>query len=293
MNYDVLVVGSGPAGLAAAVAARGRDKSVLVVGNPWQESPLARAERIDNYLGLPGVNGRELMEHFSAHAQRVGVEFHTGRVVAVMAWEGFALTAGSEVFQGRTLVLAPGVARLAKYPGEAELLGRGVSYCATCDGMLYRGRAVTVVGRSKDAPQEANYLKSLGCQVVYVAARRPAALDGDIPFIQANRREITGAQTVTALVADGTPIPCSGVFILRDAVAPTALLPQLETREGAIRVDRSMSTSVPGVFAAGDCTGGPLQVSKAVGEGLVAALSAAEYLDRRGSEPPAGASGGT
>ena len=70
MNYDVLVVGSGPAGLAAAVAARGRDKSVLVVGNPWQESPLARAERIDNYLGLPGVNGRELMEHFSAHAQR-------------------------------------------------------------------------------------------------------------------------------------------------------------------------------------------------------------------------------
>ena len=135
MNYDVLVVGSGPAGLAAAVAARGRDKSVLVVGNPWQESPLARAERIDNYLGLPGVNGRELMEHFSAHAQRVGVEFHTGRVVAVMAWEGFALTAGSEVFQGRTLVLAPGVARLAKYPGEAELLGRGVNGNTT-GGML-------------------------------------------------------------------------------------------------------------------------------------------------------------
>ena len=168
-----------------------------------------------------------------------------------------------------------------------------MSYCATCDGMLYRGRPVAVVGRSGDAPREASYLKSLGCQVVYVAARRPDALDGDIPFIQANRLEITGAQTVTALVADGTPIPCSGVFILRDAVAPTDLLPQLETREGAIRVDRSMSTSVPGVFAAGDCTGGPLQVSKAVGEGLVAALSAAEYLDRRGSEPPAGASGGT
>ena len=105
MNYDVLVVGSGPAGLAAAVAARGRDKSVLVVGNPWQESPLARAERIDNYLGLPGVNGRELMEHFSAHAQRVGVEFHTGRVVAVMAWEGFALTAGSEVFPARFMLV--------------------------------------------------------------------------------------------------------------------------------------------------------------------------------------------
>ncbi len=288
MNYDVLVVGSGPAGLAAAVAARGRDKSVLVVGNPWQESPLARAERIDNYLGLPGVNGRELMEHFSAHAQRVGVEFHTGRVVAVMAWEGFALTAGSEVFQGRTLVLAPGVARLAKYPGEAELLGRGVSYCATCDGMLYRGKPVAVVGRSGDAPREAAYLKSLGCQVVYVAPKRPTALEPDIPFIQANRLEIAGAQTVTTLVAAGAPIPCSGVCILRAAVAPTDLLPQLETLGGSIRVDRSMATSIPGVFAAGDCTGGPLQVSKAVGEGLIAALSAAEFLDRRGAESPAG-----
>ena len=266
MNYDVLVVGSGPAGLAAAVAARGRDKSVLVVGNPWQESPLARAERIDNYLGLPGVNGRELMEHFSAHAQRVGVEFHTGRVVAVMAWEGFALTAGSEVFQGRTLVLAPGVARLAKYPGEAELLGRGVSYCATCDGMLYRGRAVTVVGRSKDAPQE------------------PKGLDREIPFVRAGKLEVRGTDRVSALVADGAELPCEGVFILRDALAPTDLLPDLELRNGAIAVDREMATSLPGVFAAGDCTGGPLQVAKAVGEGHTAGLSAAEYVDRKRNE---------
>ena len=284
MNYDVLVVGSGPAGLAAAVAARGRDKSVLVVGNPWQESPLARAERIDNYLGLPGVNGRELMEHFSAHAQRVGVEFHTGRVVAVMAWEGFALTAGSEVFQGRTLVLAPGVARLAKYPGEAELLGRGVSYCATCDGMLYRGRAVTVVGRSKDAPQEANYLRSLGCQVVYVSPQEPKGLDREIPFVRAGKLEVRGTDRVSALVADGAELPCEGVFILRDALAPTDLLPDLELRNGAIAVDREMATSLPGVFAAGDCTGGPLQVAKAVGEGHTAGLSAAEYVDRKRNE---------
>lgn len=281
MNYDVLVVGSGPAGLAAAVAARGRDKSVLVVGNPWQESPLARAERIDNYLGLPGVNGRELMEHFSAHAQRVGVEFHTGRVVAVMAWEGFALTAGSEVFQGRTLVLAPGVARLAKYPGEAELLGRGVSYCATCDGMLYRGKPVIVVGRSPDAPLEANYLKSLGCQVTYVAGQRPEGLDGDVPFVQGSRLAVIGEQAVTALEVDGAKLPCAGVFILRQAVAPTDLLPQLETDGGTIRVDRTMATNLPGVFAAGDCTGGPLQVAKAVGEGHVAALSACAWLEEQ------------
>ncbi len=288
MRYDIIVLGGGPAGLSAAVAARGRNKSVLVVGNRWQDSPLARAERVDNYLGLPGVTGMELLEQFRRHAEELGADFVLGRVISLMAWNGFHLTVGSELYEGETLVLAPGVVRQAKYPGEAEYLGRGVSYCATCDGMLYRGKPVAVVGRSGDAPREAAYLKSLGCQVVYVAPKRPTALEPDIPFLQANRLEIAGAQTVTTLVADGAPIPCSGVFILRDAVAPTDLLPQLETLGGSIRVDRSMATSIPGVFAAGDCTGGPLQVSKAVGEGLIAALSAAEFLDRRGAESPAG-----
>ena len=288
MRYDIIVLGGGPAGLSAAVAARGRNKSVLVVGNRWQDSPLARAERVDNYLGLPGVTGMELLEQFRRHAEELGADFVLGRVISLMAWNGFHLTVGSELYEGETLVLAPGVVRQAKYPGEAEYLGRGVSYCATCDGMLYRGKPVAVVGRSGDAPREAAYLKSLGCQVVYVAPKRPTALEPDIPFIQANRLEIAGAQTVTTLVADGAPIPCSGVFILRDAVAPTDLLPQLETLGGSIRVDRSMATSIPGVFAAGDCTGGPLQVSKAVGEGLIAALSAAEFVDRRGAESPAG-----
>ena len=197
-----------------------------------------------------------------------------------MAWEGFHLTVGNELYEGSSLILAPGVVRQAKYPGEMEYLGRGVSYCATCDGMLYRGKPVVVVGRSKDAPREAAYLKELGCQVVYVAARRPEQLDPVIPFVQANRLEVEGEQTVTGLRADGSLLPCSGIFILREAVAPTDLLPGLETENGAIRVDRRMATSIPGVFAAGDCTGEPLQVSKAVGEGLTAALSAAEYLDQ-------------
>ena len=190
-----------------------------------------------------------------------------------MAWEGFHLTVGNELYEGSSLILAPGVVRQAKYPGEMEYLGRGVSYCATCDGMLYRGRPVVVAGRSKEAPREAAYLKELGCQVVYVAPRRPEQLDPAIPFVQANRLEVEGEQTVTGLRADGALLPCSGIFILREAVAPTDLLPGLETENGAIRVDRRM-------FAAGDCTGEPLQVSKAVGEGLTAALSAAEYLDQ-------------
>ena len=145
--YDILVLGAGPAGLAAAVAARGRDKSVLVIGNRWQDSPLAKAERVDNYLGLPGRTGMELLEEYHRHAEEAKAEFVTGKALSLLVWNGFSVTVGSQVYQGRALVLAPGVVRQAKYPGEGEYLGRGVSYCATCDGMLYRNRPVVVVGR--------------------------------------------------------------------------------------------------------------------------------------------------
>ena len=279
MTYNIIILGSGPAGLAAAIAARGRDKSVLVIGNPWRDSPLAKAERVDNYPGLPGRTGLELLEELFRHAQALDVEFVVGKALSLLAWNGFSLTVGSQVYQGRALILAPGAVRAAKYPGEAEYLGRGVSYCATCDGMLYRNRPVTVVGLAPDAPQEANYLRSLGCQVVYVSPRQPQGLDETIPYVKAGKLAIKGEQTVTGLEADGALLPCAGVFILRRVVAPVDLLPTLATEEGVIKVDRRMASNIPGVFAAGDCTGGPLQVSKAVGEGHVAALSACEYLD--------------
>ena len=281
MNYDLIVLGGGPAGLAAAVAARGRGKSVLVAGKRWQLSPLAKAERIDNYLGLPGLSGHALLEAFYRHAEDAGVEFVSGRAASLMAFRGFAVTVGSDVYQGSALVLAPGVVRQAKFPGEEAFLGRGVSYCATCDGMLYRGRDVVVAGRTADAPEEAKYLKSIGCNVTYTAPKKPEGLPDDVPFVAANRVEIRGGASVDAAVLDGTEVPCACVFVLRDALAPTDLLPQLELDGGYIRVGLEMSTSVPGVYACGDCTGVPLQVAKAVGEGHVAGLSACEYIDRQ------------
>ena len=279
--FDVLIIGSGPAGVSAALTARQRGKSALIISTSMEDSPLYRAELVDNYPGFPAATGAQLVEAFTRHAEASGVKFARGRALAAADMGGvFGVSVGSDFVQGRSLVIAGGLTRAKPYPGEAEYLGRGVSYCATCDGMLYRGRPVVVAGRSKEAPREAAYLKELGCQVVYVAPRRPEQLDPAIPFVQANRLEVEGEQTVTGLRADGALLPCSGIFILREAVAPTDLLPGLETENGAIRVDRRMATSIPGVFAAGDCTGEPLQVSKAVGEGLTAALSAAEYLDQ-------------
>lgn len=278
MQYDCIVIGGGPAGLSAALQLRKRNRSVLVISNPAEQNPLARAERIDNYLGLPGLTGAELMERFHNHAVEMGTEFLTGKVLSAMPYEGWMLTVSSEVYQAKTLILASGVARAQKLPGERELLGRGVSYCATCDGMLYRNKPVVVVGRSSDAPQEANYLADIGCQVTYVSPKRPEGLAEGIPFVRGGRLEIRGGMSVEALSVDGEALPCQAVFVLRESVAPVDLFPGLETEDGYLKVNRRMETSLPGVFAAGDCTGKPLQISKAVGEGLVAGDSADGFL---------------
>jgi thioredoxin reductase (NADPH) len=285
MRYDALIIGAGPAGLSAAITLRRRNRSVLVLSNPISRNPLYRAEQIDNYLGMPGLTGEQMMEQFLDHAISQGVELKTGRVLSAMPFEGWMLTVGSEIYEGKTLIIATGVARGQKYPGEQALLGRGVSYCATCDGMLYRNKPVVVVGRSADAPLEANYLADIGCQVTYVSPARPEGLRQDIPYIKGGRLEIQGENAVEAVLVDGAAVPCQGVFILREAVAPVDLLPDLEQEDGYIKVNRRMETSLPGVFAAGDCTGKPLQVAKAVGEGQLAGEAADRWLESKEAAP--------
>lgn len=281
MPYDIAVVGGGPAGLSAAINARARGKTVLVVSNDYRENPLYRAERVDNYLGMPGMTGAELLDAYQEHAQSMGVDFRAGRVLNIMPVEGTCyLGIGSEMETAKAVVLATGVVRGRKLPGEMSYLGRGVSYCATCDGMLYRGKPVIVVGMAPDAAEEANFLQGIGCQVTYVSAKEPKGLVPAIPYVKSGRMEIVGEDAVTALRVNDTEIPTQCVFLLRSAMPPTDLLPDLDLEEGYITVDRQMRTNLPGIFAAGDCTGLPLQLSKAVGEGLVAGQATAEYVDQ-------------
>ena len=282
MPYDIAVVGGGPAGLSAAINARARGKSVVVVGNDYRESPLYRAERVDNYLGMPGMTGAQLLEAYRRHAESMEVDFHAGRVLNIMQLEGTCyLSIGSEMETAKAVVLATGVVRGKKLPGEVKYLGRGVSYCATCDGMLYRGKPVVVVGMAPDAPEEANFLQGIGCQVTYVSARAPEGLVPAIPYVKSGRLEIVGEDGVTALRVGDTELPAQCVFLHRSAMPPTDLLPDLALEEnGYITVNRQMGTNLPGIFAAGDCTGLPLQLSKATGEGLVAGQAAAEYVDQ-------------
>ena len=271
--FDVLVIGSGPAGVSAALTARHRGKSALIITTAPEDSPLCKAEHVDNYPGLPAATGAELIAAFVAHAEKSGVKFARGRALAVADLGGtFGVSVGADFVQGRSVVLACGLTRAKPYPGEAEFLGRGVSYCATCDGMLYRNKDVAVIGLSADAPEEAEFLRGIGCRVEYFDAKR------------ARRYEIKGAERVTTLTADGADYPVDCVFILRSGLAPDSLLPGLELDGAHIKVDADMATSVSGVYAAGDCTGAPYQVAKAAGDGNVAGLSACKYVEQKTKE---------
>ena len=264
--YDLAIVGGGPAGLAAAIHGRARDKSVLVVSNEPLASPLCKAERVDNYPGMPRTSGRTIVETMLEQARDLGVEVRLGRVLNILSMGDTSyLGIGSDMEQARAVILATGVVRTAKLPGEAELLGRGVSYCATCDGMLYRGKPIVVAGNAPNFREEVEFLQGIGCQVTEVG------LGG---------LKILGENQVEAVESKGERIPCAGVFLLRTAVAPTDLLPGLALEDGHISVDRYMRTNVKGIYAAGDCTGAPLQIAKAVGEGQMAAHTAVTELDR-------------
>lgn len=258
MKYDLLVVGGGPAGLTAAIHARARNRSVLVVTNDPTASPLCKASEIDNYPGLPHVSGLELVERMAQQAVGLGAEIRHGRVLNLMPLGDTVMASiGMEVVEASAAILAVGVARAVPLKGEERLLGRGVSYCATCDGMFYRSRPIVVAGNAPDLEEETEYLRSIGCQVTEA---RLAGL------------EILGEDQVTGVrLFNGAEIPCDGVFLLRSSIAPTQMAPGLELEEGYIKVDSRMATNLPRIYAAGDCTGQPLQLAKAVGQGQLAA----------------------
>ena len=274
--YDIAVIGAGPAGYSAAINARKREKSVIVIGQNtgW----LSRAESIENYPGMPGVSGCQMLCAMADQAKSMGAQLRGGVVHQVLSMgESFALSLGADFVEARKVILATGARQPKLLAGEERLLGRGVSYCGTCDGMLYRGKNVAVIGEGAEAVPEANFLMSL-CQSVTYFGRADDALDSRIQVREEKVSEIRGDMRAQALVAGGEEMPFDGVFIFREAMALSSLLPGLEMDGAFIRVDRQMHTSMAGVFAAGDCTGLPLQVAKAVGEGCIAALCACQEL---------------
>lgn len=267
---DIIIIGGGPAGVSAALTAKNRGKSVKLITNSPEQNNLWKAKLVENYPGLPNISGQELLEIFGKQLADAGIERISARALnALSMGESFSVSCGQDYYDAKALILAVGITQQASYPGEQEFLGRGVSYCATCDGMLYRGKKVAVIGLNEEAESEASFLRSIGCEVEFFDKTR------------AKKYEIRGDEVVTALVADNQSYPVNGVFILRSTIAPSSFLAGLESENGHIVTDADMKTAVQGVFVAGDCVGRPYQIARAVGQGNTAALSACEYLDKK------------
>jgi thioredoxin reductase (NADPH) len=283
---DIVIIGAGPAGLSAAINARARGKSVRVLSN--LNNNLEKTEQINNHLGFIGATGQEMMSSFREHAKSMGIETEIGKVTNILPLkEQFVLSFSNDIVSAKAVILSFGIAKGKEIPGETSFLGNGVSYCATCDGMLYRGKEVVVLGAADNAVEEASFLHSIGAKVTFVASKeRSQELNEAITYIKGSILEIKGQERVNQVMVkptgtDAMELITEGVFLLRNSIAPTSLVPDIATENGYISVNQSMETNIAGLYACGDCTGGLLQVSKAVGEGLIAAQQAAKWLDSK------------
>ena len=282
MRYDAAIIGTGPAGVSAALNLKIHEKRFVWIGSGSLSEKIGRAERISNYPGFIDADGAQLSAAFRAHVEAMGIGIAEAMVSAVYPTDdGYALAAGTDFYEARALVLATGAAMRGTLPGEQGLVGRGVSYCATCDGGLYRGRTVAVICANPRFEHEAAFLAGLAAKVYFFPTYAGAGDPGENVEMPAARvAAVLGEDRVRGVrLTDGTELAVDGLFCLRDAIALASLLPGLETRDGHIVVDRAMATNLPGVFAAGDCTGRPYQYAKAVGEGNVAAHSVINYLE--------------
>jgi len=283
MRYDIAIIGTGPAGVSAALTAKNRNKSILLLGSGKMSEKVAKAHEIRNYPGLPFVKGADLAAAFRDQLDRMEIGITEKRVGAVYAMgDYFALQVGEDMAEATAVILATGVVQAKPLPGEESYLGRGVSYCATCDAPLYRGRTAAVIGYSPREEAEAAFLSEVCSRVLYFPQyKEETALPDSVEVIRETPEEIRKTESGMAVKTAGGEHPADGVFVLREAVAPGQLVPGLETEGAHVKVNRRMETNLPGVFACGDITGTPYQYVKAAGEGNVAAISAAAYIDRQ------------
>lgn len=279
----IVIVGSGPAGCSAALyAARaGMETTVISKGI----GALQKAEQIQNYYGFEeGITGAELYRRGVAGAQAVGTQFVTAEVVGLDYAATLVVQTTAGDYPADAVILATGTGRIApKIAGLAEHEGRGVSYCATCDAFFYRGKTAAVLGTGEYALHEVQALLPLAGKVILCTNGEPltAEFPAGVTVCTEKLEAIEGEETVTALrLAGGGLLPADGLFVALGVAGSAALARKLgaPVENGRIVVDEKMQTGIPDLFAAGDCTGGMLQVCKAVYEGALAATEAIKQI---------------
>lgn len=279
--YDTAIIGTGPAGISAAMNLKLYNKDIIWFGAQELSNKVSKSEKIANYPGMGLITGQEMNLRMDEHRAEMELEITDRMVTNVTKTKtGYMLLAENDIYEARTLLLATGVIASRGLEGEVELLGRGVSYCATCDGFLYQGKTIAVFCAAPRYEHEAEYLAGIADKVYMYTSYSGCGIDlPNVSLLDKPIRKILGDERVRGMeLADGRELSVDGVFILRNAVAPAALLPGLAMDGPHIVVDRTQATNHPGCYAAGDCTGRPYQIAKAVGEGNVAAHSIVEYL---------------
>jgi thioredoxin reductase (NADPH) len=280
--YDAVIIGGGPAGLSAALNLKIRNKSFLLLGGTEKVTGLMKAPQIDNYLGFMEISGADMLETFKKHVEQMEIEIKHEKVQNILSMgDYFGINAGANIYEAKTIIMATGHGKSKYMPGEKEYLGKGVGYCATCDGPLYRNKPIAIISENQEGEEEANYLSELCSEVYYMPMYEgDYKVNDKVKLIKEKPVSIEGNEMKANLLkTSGEELKVDAIFIIRDVIPISQLIEGLEIEEGSIKIDKNMAASIPGVFACGDSTGKPYQIAKAVGDGSTAALSAAKYLD--------------
>lgn len=278
--YDIAIIGGGPAGVSAAINAKLLNKNFIWLSSRSVSKKVEKAPIIKNYPGLPSVTGGELGWTLKNHTESMGIELKEEAVTGVYDTHGkFTLLTTGESYEAKCVILCVGVETQKAVKGEEEFAGRGISYCATCDGFLYKGKTLAVICTDKQFEHEIEFLCSLAKKAYVMPLYSGFEITSPNAEIILKRPvEYAGDSKLKQVVFKDGKLEVDGAFILKGAISPSALVHGLKTESGHIAVERNLATNISGIFAAGDCTGRPYQYAKAVGEGNVALHSAVEYL---------------
>lgn len=283
MRYDIAIIGTGPAGISAAITAKLRNKNIILFGNKDLSDKINKAHSIKNYTGLPNVTGEELATALKNHLNDLDIEITEKRVNAVYSMgEYFALQVGKEMIESKSLIIATGVTALKTLENEDEFLGRGVSYCATCDAHFCKGKDVAVIAYTKEAEEDALFLSEVCSSIkyfpLYDISNEIFDKYGNIQIIKDKPIGFAGNMKAERIICENSSYDAFSTFVVRNNISADKLVPGLKTDGTHIIVDLQMETNIKGLFACGDIAGKPYQYIKSAGQGNIAALSAVAYL---------------
>ena len=276
--YDIIIIGSGPAGISAGIYLKRAKKNVLIISNG--KSALEKAEKIENYYGVQSISGKELYEIGMKQAKNLDIHIEIDEVTNISYEENFVVTTANRQFESKYVIIATGTNRKTpNIKGIKEFEGKGVSYCAICDAFFYRNKDVAVIGDGNYAIHEAEQLKPVAKSVTILTNGKEMIENrstADFEIEETPIKEFRGSNVIEEVEFDNNNTKkIDGVFIAIGTASSTDLAKKIGAviKDNNIVVDENMKTTVNGLYACGDCTGGLLQVNKAVYEGAKAALS--------------------